>query len=181
MKIVKIFAALVGLTLVFIFCSSNDTKVTLKFLEYSTPETYLFLYVLSAFVLGMISASFASTVKIMQLKRQLNKLQPEVSGAAVKETRSTDKKAKKEKKKKGKKGVEEKAEEKVEQKPAQVTPPAPPAEVSDAVYAADEEPAVENTNTVTPSDEVKEDEVAAVIELPHENVVDSADSDKQQA
>jgi uncharacterized integral membrane protein len=95
MKFVKLFMALVGLALVFIFCKDNDTKVVISFLDYQTPEIYLFLLIMTTFVLGMISASFANTIKIMQLKRQLKQLQPDTATDA-KESKRAAKKEKKE-------------------------------------------------------------------------------------
>ncbi|OQY17279.1 MAG: hypothetical protein B6I36_09210 [Desulfobacteraceae bacterium 4572_35.1] len=166
MKIVKIFAALVGLTFVFIFCSSNDTKVTLSFLEYSTPETYLFLYVLSAFVLGMIGASFASTLKIMQLKRQINKLQPQDNAEVEKTAKGKEKKNKKKDDEKSEQQIVE--EKKVEEVKPEVSPvmetSAADDNVSDAVF----------------DDDKNDSETAAVIELPHEDVVDSNAVEKKE-
>ncbi|MDY0191731.1 MAG: lipopolysaccharide assembly protein LapA domain-containing protein [Desulfuromonas sp.] len=167
MKIVKIFAALVGLTLVFIFCSSNDTKVSLNFLEYSTPETYLFLYVLAAFVLGMISVSFGSTIKIMRLKRQINKLQPDDAVAAEKEKNKKDKKSQPQPQPEVAQPVASPVQ--VEETPI-VTPPAsipePDENVSDAVFADD---------TAAVAEEAKEQ----VIELPHDDAADVTSSEKK--
>ena len=172
MKIVKIFAALVGLTFVFLFCSSNDVKVTLKFLEYSTPETYLFLYVLSAFVLGMIAASFGSTLRIMQLKRQLKKNQPDAEAAPV---------AQKSSKKSKNKKVEEApvAAPAPAPVPEPATAPQPPQEVTpepthhsddvavqDAVFEDEDTSAVEGSQPLNKVMEAPDNGAPAVIELP---------------
>ena len=71
MKFVKMFLALVGLAVLFVFVRDNTGKVVVKFWDYATPEIELFLVLIITFVLGMIAASFGSTLKIMQLKRQL--------------------------------------------------------------------------------------------------------------
>lgn len=71
MKFVKMLLALVGLALVFKFSLDNPLPVTVKFHTYLTPEIPLFLLLVSTFILGMIAASFASSLKILQLKRQL--------------------------------------------------------------------------------------------------------------
>ena len=168
MKFVKIIFALVGLTFVFVFCSSNETKVSLNFLEYSTPETYLFLYVLSAFVLGMIAASFCSTIKIFQLKRQLGKLQP------VSDQDSSAKKKKKDKKNKGKDDVKQDVvdEPKASREPAPTTVSTPATAgaagaVTDAIY---EEEVVETT--VEP--------VQDVIELPLDSPAQPQSDEKKE-
>ncbi|OQY25346.1 MAG: hypothetical protein B6I37_01475 [Desulfobacteraceae bacterium 4572_35.2] len=165
MKFVKIIFALVGLTFVFVFCSSNETKVSLNFLEYSTPETYLFLYVLSAFVLGMIAASFCSTIKIFQLKRQLGKLQP------VSDQDSSAKKKKKDKKNKGKDDVKQDVVDEPkasrESAPTTVSTPATAGAVADAIY---EEEVVETT--VEP--------VQDVIELPLDSPAQPQNDEKKE-
>jgi uncharacterized integral membrane protein len=170
MKIVKIFAALVGLTFVFLFCSSNDVKVTLKFLEYSTPETYLFLYVLSAFVLGMIAASFGSTLRIMQLKRQLKKIQADDEAAPLAQKSS--------KKSKNKKVEEAPVAAPIPEPAPEPTPaPQPPkaeiprpadqdAAVQDAVFEDDAMPAVEGSQPLNKVMEAPDNGAPAVIELP---------------
>ncbi len=71
MKFVKMFLALVGLAVLYVFVRDNTGKVTVEFWDYATPEIELFLILIITFVLGMIAASFGSTLKIMQLKRQL--------------------------------------------------------------------------------------------------------------
>jgi len=65
------FLALVGLAVLFIFVRDNTEPVTVEFWGYATPEIELFLLLIITFVLGMIAASFGSTLKIIQLKRQL--------------------------------------------------------------------------------------------------------------
>ena len=86
------FLALVGLAVLFVFVRDNTVKVTVKFWDYATPEIELFLILIVTFVLGMLAASFSSTLKIIQLKRQL-KNAGGVAGTGKKEV---------EKKKKGK-------------------------------------------------------------------------------
>ncbi|MFN2257705.1 MAG: lipopolysaccharide assembly LapA domain-containing protein [Desulfuromonadaceae bacterium] len=71
MKFVKMFLALVGLAVLFVFVRDNPDKVTVEFWTYKTPEIELFLVLIITFVLGMIVASFGSTLKIIKLKRQL--------------------------------------------------------------------------------------------------------------
>lgn len=71
MKFVKMFLALVGLAVLFVFVRDNTATVVVEFWEYATPEIELFLVLIITFVLGMIVASFGSTLKIMKLKRQL--------------------------------------------------------------------------------------------------------------
>nr|WP_320051040.1 lipopolysaccharide assembly protein LapA domain-containing protein [uncultured Desulfuromonas sp.] len=177
MKFVKLFLALVGLALVFIFCKDNDTKVVIRFLDYQTPEIYLFLMIITTFVLGMISASFANTIKIMQLKRQLRQLQPEGTDdeKESKTEKKKDRKARKQDKKTDAsevKPAESEATTVIEEQPAPVieeTPAAPRTEeVSDAVY---EEPA--------PSDSPKE-EPPQVIELPQGPVEDAQPEEQVQ-
>jgi uncharacterized integral membrane protein len=99
MKFVKMFLALVGLAVLFVFVRDNPGKVVVKFWDYSTPEIELFLILIITFVLGMIVASFGSTLKIIQLKRQLKN-----AGAAASERVKESRKAKK-----SKSGQEEKA------------------------------------------------------------------------
>lgn len=157
MKFVKLFLALVGLALVFIFCKDNDTKVVISFLDYQSPEIYLFLLIMTTFVLGMIAASFANTIKIIQLKRQLKQLQPESveQEKQSKPEKKKDRKARKQEKET--KPVASEPETVVEQVPDEVdkTPAASVVdEVSDAVY---EEPAAEKS---------AEEETPEVIELP---------------
>lgn len=167
MKLVKIFFALVALALVFIFCTENDSKVVVKFLDYTTPEIYLFLLLMTTFVLGMITASFANTVKIMQLKRQLRQLQPETD-----ETVSS--KVKKEKKKKSTdiaSPVESKAPNADVSSPAAISSVAQSetvetSEISDAVYEEEQ---------VSSESQPAELQTPDVIELPAEPT--QADSD----
>ena len=71
MKFVKMFLALVGLAVLFVFVRDNTGKIVVKFWDYATPEIEIFLVLIITFVLGMIVASFASTLKIIKLKRQL--------------------------------------------------------------------------------------------------------------
>jgi uncharacterized integral membrane protein len=71
MKFVKMFLALVGLAVLFVFVRDNTGKIVVKFWEYSTPEIEIFLVLIITFVLGMIVASFGSTLKIVKLKHQL--------------------------------------------------------------------------------------------------------------
>jgi len=169
MKFVKLFMALVGLALVFIFCKDNDTKVVIRFLDYQSPEIYLFLLIMTTFVLGMIAASFANTIKIIQLKRQLKQLQPE-GAEQDKHTKPEKKnrKARKQELEEETKSTTPEPKNVVEQAPAVVeeTPATPVAdEVSDAVY---EDPAAESAAEETPE----------VIELP-QGPVDEPQTDKQ--
>ncbi|MFA5701081.1 MAG: LapA family protein [Desulfuromonas sp.] len=71
MKFIKMFLALVGLAVLFVFVRDNAEPVTVKFWGYATPEIELFLILIITFVLGMLTTSFGSTLKIIQLKRQL--------------------------------------------------------------------------------------------------------------
>lgn len=71
MKFVKMFLALVGLAVLFVFVRDNTGKIVVKFWDYATPEIEIFLILIITFVLGMIVASFGSTLKIMKLKRQI--------------------------------------------------------------------------------------------------------------
>jgi len=140
MKFVKLFMALVGLALVFIFCKDNDTKVVISFLDYQTPEIYLFLLIMTTFVLGMISASFANTIKIMQLKRQLKQLQPEVATDAKESKRAAQKEKKGKKEENTQTAVADESPAVAEEAPT--VSPQPPAadtdDVSDAVYEESE-------------------------------------------
>ena len=160
MKFVKLFLALVGLALVFIFCKDNDTKVVISFLDYQSPDIYLFLLIMTTFVLGMIAASFANTIKIIQLKRQLKQLQPDGAEQAkeTKADKKKDRKARKQEQEKDTKPPVADEPKTVVEEPAPVVAetPAPPEtdEVSDAVY---EEPA---------ASEPAAEEAPAVIELP---------------
>lgn len=102
MKFVKMFLALVGLAVLFVFVRDNTATVVVEFWEYATPEIELFLVLIITFVLGMIVASFGSTLKIMKLKRQLKN--------AEKNPAEQGKKSKKDKKNKHKKDDAEKVE-----------------------------------------------------------------------
>lgn len=95
MKFVKMFLALVGLAVLFVFVRDNTGKIVVKFWEYATPEIEIFLVLIITFVLGMIVASFGSTLKILQLKRQLKN-----AGANKAEQVKENKKEKKSKHKK---------------------------------------------------------------------------------
>jgi len=101
MKFVKMFLALVGLAVLFVFVRDNTGKIVVKFWEYATPEIEIFLVLIITFVLGMIVASFGSTLKIIKLKRQLKN-----AGASSAER---TKESKKDKKNKHKKDETEKA------------------------------------------------------------------------
>ncbi|MGC9518856.1 MAG: LapA family protein [Desulfuromonadaceae bacterium] len=92
MKFVKMFLALVGLAVLFVFVRDNPGKVEVVFWKYKTPEIELFLILIITFVLGMIVASFGSTLKILQLKRQLKN-----AGTAAPERVKESRKAKKSK------------------------------------------------------------------------------------
>ncbi|MCD6526787.1 MAG: DUF1049 domain-containing protein [Desulfuromonas sp.] len=153
MKLVKILLALVGLVLVFIFCSGNDTKVVLNFLDYSSPEIYLFLLLLTTFVLGMITASFATTIKMMQLKRQIRQLQPDTAEDVTPEN-------KKDKKKKKKK----KGDEKVEPAPAKAQ------SVTETVTEQPQQRVVEpaTESPADPSPQTSEEVTEAIFEEPEE-------------
>ena len=96
MKFVKMFLALIGLAGLYLFVKDNMGKVVVKFLDYSTPEIELFLILIITFVLGMIVASFSSTLKIIKLKRQLKH-----AGNSPAEQTKESKKDKKSKHKKG--------------------------------------------------------------------------------
>lgn len=95
MKFVKMFLALVGLAVLFVFVRDNTGKIVVKFWDYTTPEIEIFLLLIITFVLGMIVASFGSTLKIMKLKRQLKH-----AGASPAEQPKESKKDKKRKHKK---------------------------------------------------------------------------------
>jgi uncharacterized integral membrane protein len=71
MKFVKMFLALVGLAVLFVFVRDNTGKIVVRFWDYATPEIEIFLVLIITFALGMIVASFGSTLKIIKLKRQL--------------------------------------------------------------------------------------------------------------
>lgn len=101
MKFVKMFLALVGLAVLFVFVRDNTGKIVVKFWEYATPEIEIFLVLIITFVLGMIVASFGSTLKIIKLKRQLK-------NAGTSSAERT-KESKKDKKSKHKKDETEKA------------------------------------------------------------------------
>ena len=77
MKFVKILFALVGLAVIFKFSMDNPLPVDVKLHEYVTPKIPLFLLLITTFVLGMIAASFGTTLKMIQLKRQIKSLQPD--------------------------------------------------------------------------------------------------------
>jgi uncharacterized integral membrane protein len=95
MKFVKMFLALVGLAALFVFVRDNTGKIVVKFWDYATPEIELFLVLIITFALGMIAASFGSTLKIFQLKRQLKN-----AGSGATKPGGENKKEKKEKDKK---------------------------------------------------------------------------------
>ncbi len=90
MKFVKMFLALIGLAVLFVFVRDNTEPVTVEFWGYATPEIELFLVLIITFVLGMIAASFGSTMKIIKLKRQL-KSAGGVEGASKKEVPKKEK------------------------------------------------------------------------------------------
>ena len=96
MKFVKMFLALVGLAVLFVFVRDNTGKIVVKFWDYATPEIEIFLILIITFVLGMIVASFGSTLKIMKLKRQIKH-----TGSSPAEQAKESKKDKKSKHKKG--------------------------------------------------------------------------------
>ena len=95
MKFVKMFLALVGLAVLFVFVRDNTGKIVVKFWDYATPEIEIFLILIITFVLGMIVASFGSTLKIMKLKRQIKH-----TGSSPAEQAKESKKDKKSKHKK---------------------------------------------------------------------------------
>ncbi|MDY0291552.1 MAG: lipopolysaccharide assembly protein LapA domain-containing protein [Desulfuromonadaceae bacterium] len=94
MKFLKMFLALIGLALLFIFVRDNTEKIVVEFWNYATPEIELFLILIITFVLGMIVASFGSTLKIMQLKRQLKNARSGVSESSKENKKGKNKKDK---------------------------------------------------------------------------------------
>ncbi len=100
MKFLKMFLALIGLALLFIFVRDNTEKIVVEFWDYATPEIELFLILIITFVLGMIVASFGSTLKIMQLKRQLKTARSGVSESSKESQKGKNKKEKRDKYKK---------------------------------------------------------------------------------
>jgi len=165
MKFVKIIFALLLVAVLFKFNLDNKESVSVVLYEYTTPLIPAGLLLMTTFVLGMIAASFGSTLRIVQLKRQINKLQPES------EQDSPVKKKKKEKKKKVDVVEEPVSEPQPTPEPIAATVPNPPVgeTVSDAVY---EEDAVVEDKTAEP--------VQDVIELPLESATDAQDSEKKE-
>ncbi|MBN2644758.1 MAG: DUF1049 domain-containing protein [Desulfuromonadaceae bacterium] len=151
MKFIKMLAALLGLAVVFKFVMDNPEKVTVQFYKYISPEIPLFLLLITTFVLGMVFASFASTLKILQLKKQLRQV-----GAAEP--------VKKEKKKK-------KNEEDVEPAPTMTADvPTATAEVAAAEVVKPVAEEVVEPEMAPESVELNSDEPPSVIELPAEPI-----------
>lgn len=171
MKLLKILFALISLALVFVFCIGNDTKVVVNFLDYSSPEIYLFLLLLTTFVLGMISASFASTIKVMQLKRQIRQLQ--VGEGA--DPAGTKKEKKKRKKTSDVKEADESAV--VEPTVKDTVKPSPP-----SAAPAPSSPSEEVTEAIfeEPEQQTAAEDVPDVIELPAEQSASSDDVSQEK-
>lgn len=165
MKFVKIIFALLVVAALFKFNLDNKESVSVIFYEYTTPLIPAGLLLMTTFVLGMIAASFASTLKIVQLKRQISKLQPESSSQ-----NDSEKKRKKEKKKKTE--VQEKPadvpQENTVSTPVEVATPPVDEAVSDAVYEEDS------------AEEEKDEAVQDVIELPMEAAEPTQPDEKKE-
>lgn len=164
MKFVKIIFALLLVAVLFKFNLDNKESVSVILYHYATPLIPLGLLLMTTFVLGMIAASFGSTLKIIQLKRQINKLQP-VSGED-----STPKKKKKDKKNKGEADVEQGNDDDSQtyREPASVTVPTPPKNeaVTDAIYEE--------------AEEAKAESAQGVIELPHDSIPPTHNDEKKE-
>jgi len=173
MKFVKILFALIAVAVLFKFNLDNKELANVVLYHYTSPQVPIGLLLMTTLVLGMIAASFASTLKIMQLKRQINKLQPDGVVAPEKEK----KKNKKEKKGEEQPVTQQTADSSNQQSAAVVVPPvvAPSVatvsdldeNVSDAVF--------EDDATVVTEEEAS----PQVIELPHDNLQDISSTDKQ--
>ncbi|MBW2186405.1 MAG: DUF1049 domain-containing protein [Deltaproteobacteria bacterium] len=156
MKFVKIIFALLLVAVLFKFNLDNKESVSVVLYHYTSPLIPAGLLLMTTFVLGMIAASFGSTLKIVQLKRQISKLQP------VSDQDSTSKKKKKDKKKKGdddvKQEIVDEPQASCEPAPAPVSTPPTDEAVTDAVFEDDD-------TTVDPAPDV--------IELPLESATQS--------
>ncbi len=180
MKFVKILFALIIVAVLFKFNLDNPESTSVVIYHYTSPAIPVGLLLMTTLVLGMIAASFGSTIKIMQLKRQLNKLQPDTGVTA-----EPKKKSKKEKKKEEKaaaktadKAVSEPVPEStVEQDaiPEPVVTPAPTAETVSENVVITPPPVADPVMPATKEEQVADaeiiDEVRDVIELPQEGSV----------
>lgn len=172
MKFVKIILALLLVAVLFKFNLDNKESVSVVLYQYTSPLIPAGLLLMTTFVLGMIAASFGSTLKIVQLKRQLGRLQP------VSAQDSAPKKKKKEKK-----NMDKAAEHEPVVAPQQcsdsveevvVTPPPATEElVTDAVYEDD-------MNSATMPDVKEDDPQQDVIELPLDHPVPAQTDDKKE-
>lgn len=78
MKTLRIILAFIILLVLFIFSINNAQSVQIIFFSYRTPPMPLFLIILFVFFLGIILAALFSTMKIAQLRRQLNRSRREM-------------------------------------------------------------------------------------------------------
>lgn len=163
MKFVKIIFALLLVAVLFKFNLDNKESVSVVLYRYTSPLIPAGLLLMTTFVLGMIAASFGSTLKIIQLKRQIGKLQP------ASDQDSTPKKKKKDKKNKGGDDVKQDNVDEPQAgcEPASVVVPTPPTDeaVTDAIY--------EDDNTAV-------DPVPDVIELPLDSASQPQNDEKKE-
>lgn len=163
MKFVKIIFALLLVAVLFKFNLDNKESVSVVLYHFTSPLIPTGLLLMTTFVLGMIAASFGSTLKIIQLKRQISKLQP------VSAQDSIPKKKKKDKKSKGEDDVKQdtvdEPQANCEPAPVTVLTPVTDEAVTDAVYE-DDDAAVEP--------------VQDVIELPLEPATQAQNDEKKE-
>lgn len=163
MKFVKIIFALLLVAVLFKFNLDNKESMSVVLYHYTSPLIPAGLLLMTTFVLGMIAASFGSTLKIIQLKRQIGKLQP------VSDQKSAPKKKKKDKKNKGDDDVKQDnvAEPQACCDPAPAPVPTPLTEeaVTDAIYE---------------DDVVEADPAPDVIELPLDSAPQPHNDEKKE-
>ena len=178
MKFVKILFALVGLAVIFKFSMDNPALVEVTLHEYVTPKIPLFLLLITTFVLGMIAASFGSTLKMIQLKRQIKSLQTGSDVVLPKKEKKSKKKEQKKDEKDTKANTPPVVEVAAEKKVAEEVPAA--AEVPDAEEIPDavieETVIIEEPEVVEKAVELETPEVIALpieeveaVEVPQEN------------
>ncbi|MEA3465021.1 MAG: LapA family protein [Thermodesulfobacteriota bacterium] len=162
MKFVKILFALLGLAVIFKFSMDNPLPVDVTFHEYVTPKIPLFLLLITTFVLGMIAASLGSTLKMIQLKRQIKSLQPNGDVMLPKKKKKSKKKEQKKDEKDSNVNTLPVTEDVTEKEAVVADDPDPDAdEIPDAII---EEP------VITEEKKAVELETPEVIALPVEEV-----------
>jgi uncharacterized integral membrane protein len=79
MKVLRNIVALFALVVILMLAFANAEPVRLTACGYHSPELPLFLYLLTAFILGFLLAALTGAVRQSALRRQITRLERDIA------------------------------------------------------------------------------------------------------